>query len=205
MDFAARRTIIVGVLPFDVPPAAPRPCIGAFIVNSHFVLQRVEIRAREAFDQVHKTGVRETAPDKPEFFVVAYGIGHQRFSLPVSNGIAKVTGIQLVLRRMFPPRLHCDPAPIAVFPVDDENAIEFGLIDELHAIRNREKPHPTGRLTPRMGVVQSTPRPAVLVKSSRPVLKRNLFQRQISRQARASRPDWTTASNIPNTLTARRP
>src|SRR4029079_10233743 len=58
VDFATRGAIVVGILPLDIPAAAPGPCIGALVVDGHFVLQRIEIGASESFNEVHITGMR---------------------------------------------------------------------------------------------------------------------------------------------------
>src|SRR4026208_280061 len=81
VDFATWRTIIVRVLPLDIPTAAPGARIGALVTDRHFVFQRVEIGACEAFGEVHVTGVRRPASDKPEFLIVSNRIDDQGFSL----------------------------------------------------------------------------------------------------------------------------
>src|SRR5207244_2263754 len=123
-------------------------------------------------------------------------------ALPVADRIAEVTRIEQVLWRMFSPGLHRDPAPIAVFAIDDENAAEFGLVDELHSIRDGEEAHTAGGLAPGMRIVEATPGSAVFLKCPRPILERNLFQRKIRRQARAAGADRTAACDIPESLNA---
>src|SRR5687767_14159746 len=100
---------------------------------------------------------------------------------------------------MLPPGFHGNPAPVPVFAGDDENAVQLGLIDELHAIRNREESHPARWLTSRMGIIEPASGSAVLVQSSGPILERHLLERQIARQAAS---DWTTAHVVPESLDA---
>src|SRR5688572_21524147 len=55
---------------------AARPCrrVRAGIVDRHFILQRVEIGAREAFDQVELLSMRTALPVHPEPRVVTHRI-----------------------------------------------------------------------------------------------------------------------------------
>jgi hypothetical protein len=66
-------------------------------------------------------------------------------------------------------------------PVDDEDPAELRLIDDLHAVRDGEEAHASGRLTPHVRVVEPAALPPVLVQGARPVLERDLVDRQIAR------------------------
>ena len=85
VDFAARGAIVVGVLPRNGPAAAPGPRLRTLVVDGHLILHRVEVGAREPFDEVHVAGVRQTTADEPELLVETDGIHDQRVALPVPD------------------------------------------------------------------------------------------------------------------------
>src|SRR5688500_11216255 len=145
--------------------------------------------------------MRQPAADEPELLVEAYGVDDERVAFPVTDRIAEIAGDQIVFGRMLAPRFHRDPAPVPVFPIDDEDALQLGLIDELHAVRHGEKPHPSRRLAARMRIVEPAPRAAVVVQRPRPLLERDLVEGQVAGQS--ARPDWTAAGDVPESLDAR--
>src|SRR4051794_28461289 len=99
---------------------------------------------------------------------------------------------------MGPSRLHGDSTPVAVLAVDDEDATEFRLVDELHPVRDGKEPHASSRLTASMWVVQPAALLSIVVQSSCPLLERHLIQRQIARQAAGT--DWTATGHVPESL-----
>src|SRR5215208_4713489 len=102
---------------------------------------------------------------------------------------------------MFSSGFHGDPAPIAILAVDDEDATELGLIDDLHAVWNGEESHPARRLTTRVRIVESAAGTPVLVERSCPLLKGNLVEREIRRQPAGS--NRAPGHDIPESFDAR--
>src|SRR5205814_481165 len=58
VEFAARRPVVNGRLPVDVPTAGPRPRIRARVVHCHGVLDSVHVDAGVALGEVEKPRVR---------------------------------------------------------------------------------------------------------------------------------------------------
>src|SRR6188474_3000052 len=99
---------------------------------------------------------------------------------------------------MLPPRLHGNPPPVAILAVDDEDPIEFGLVDDFHAVRDGEEPHAAGWLAARMRIVKAAALLSVLIERPCPILKRHLVQRQVARQA--GRSNRIAGHHVPESL-----
>src|SRR5262245_51171958 len=64
--FATWRVVVVHSLPGNQPATGPWPCISALVVNRRFIFEGVVIHTRETFDEMKKTGVRQTASNHPK-------------------------------------------------------------------------------------------------------------------------------------------
>src|SRR5206468_11079472 len=80
--------------------ARPRRGVGAGIIDGHFILQRPEIDARQAFDQVEPVGMRQSVPVHPKHFIETDRVHDQGIPFPVADGVPVVAGFQLL--RMSP-------------------------------------------------------------------------------------------------------
>ena len=96
--------------PAQVEIALPRRGIGAGIVDRHFVLDRVRIGAREAFQCPESFRVRVSAPVDPEALVETCGVDDQRIAFPPADGVAVETGLEILRMR---PAVRVD-SPIGV-------------------------------------------------------------------------------------------
>src|SRR5262245_53324939 len=85
--------------PSQVEAAGPRLRVRAGIVESNFVFQSSGVRTRKAFGQVKTIRVGQSIAAHPEFFVEADSVDDQRIAFPTANGVAVVTGDQIL--RMF--------------------------------------------------------------------------------------------------------
>ena len=67
-------------------------------------LQRGLIQAGKAFDDVKLLRVWQSPPVKPESFVEAHRIDHQRVAFPFAGGVSEITRIEI---RGMPPCHPC--------------------------------------------------------------------------------------------------
>ena len=68
VDFAAGGVVVVDGLPGNEPAARPRTCVSAFVVDSHFILERVVVYAREPFDQMQVASCAGGRRGSPRIF-----------------------------------------------------------------------------------------------------------------------------------------
>ena len=200
MDFAVGRVVVVRRLPVDVPAALERPRIRALVVDRDFVFDSVHVDARVALDEMQEPRVRHPVPEGPEFLVEPDGVDDERVAFPVADRIAEVAGVQIVVRRMLPARLHRDPFPVAVLAIDHEDAVVLGILKELRSVRRGQEPEPAGRLTPRVRIVQAIPEVAVLVQSLGPGAERHFGDVEIRRQRIARLADELAVEGVPEPL-----
>ena len=149
--------------------------------------------------------MREAAADHPESFVESDSINDESLAFPVTDGIAEITRDDHVLGWMFSSRIHGDPAPVPIFAGDQEEAIEFGLVDDIEPVWNGEETHAAGGIAPGMRIIQSVARLAILIKRARPVLEGNFVKREIRWQRRSVPSEDVSLHDIPETLFGRAP
>ena len=126
--------------------------------------------------------MRQPAADHPEFLAEPDRVDDERVAFPVADRIAEVAGIQLVLGWMLTARLHRHALPLAVFAREQEHAIELGLLEELHPVRDGKESHAARRLTAHVRIVEPAAEPAELVKRLGPRPEGDLLERRIRRQ-----------------------
>src|SRR5262249_44786294 len=101
---------------------------------------------------------------------------------------------------MFSAGFHRNAAPVAVFPRDEEDAVELRLIHNVQAVRNREKPHAAGGKTTRVRIIKPIAGSSEFEKSLGPVLERNFFVQEIRRQRSTGPSIYRTRTDIPETF-----
>ena len=78
--------------PLDGPTAGPASSVRPWIIDSHFIPQRVQVGPRKFFDQVERFGMGKAATRHPELLIEADGIHDQRVAFPSSNRGSVVAG-----------------------------------------------------------------------------------------------------------------
>src|SRR5262245_20541863 len=96
---------------------------------------------------MQEPGVRQAPPEGPELLVECDRVHRRPGACPAADGVAEVARVEVVRRWMLPAGIHRDPLPGAVLPVDQDDAIELGLLDELGAVGRGEETDAPGRLT----------------------------------------------------------
>src|SRR5678810_1048334 len=103
---------------------------------------------------------------------------------------------------MFTTGFRGDSAPVAVFAGDEEDAIELRLIDDIQTVRHREESHAACGVAAGVRIVQAVSGLPILVKSARPILKRNFVQRQVRWKSRTVASEDVPLHDIPKALLA---
>src|SRR5215831_12050031 len=82
--------------PPERPTGPPGTRIGARVVHGQIVLERVEIRTRDSFDQLQLIGVRQSAVSEPEVLVKPARINNKRPGVPLRDGPAIVQRVLVI-------------------------------------------------------------------------------------------------------------
>src|SRR5690606_24901026 len=129
--------VLVGY-PLLRPRRGPRARVRPRVVDRDLVSERVDVRARDALDQMQRLGVRIAFTVQPEPLVEADRVDHERVAFPVSDRVTEVARIQQLARRMLSP-VHVDLAPRARRAAgQDVDALDRRHLDDLEPERHRE-------------------------------------------------------------------
>src|SRR5205085_2673784 len=124
---AIRDRQILARHPLQRPARRPRARVRAGIIDRNVVLQRIEVGARESFDQVKLLGVGKAAVAEPEFLIEARRIDDERFPVPSSSCIAVIKRIRIVATELasLRPSIRVNEMPIVIAAAGhDENPAE---------------------------------------------------------------------------------
>src|SRR5436309_1448455 len=161
----------------DPPPGFPRRCVGAGVIDRHFVPHGVEVRTRKALDRVKSVCVRHPFEiGNPHSFVVSDRVHDQRIAFEVADAVPVITGRQIL---WVTPAIHVNGAK-AVRPacLKDDELLQFREMHKLSPIRSRDLPKASGRFATRVGF--KLVGLAIVVDGPRPGLEGNLIQRGLS-------------------------
>src|SRR5439155_6443621 len=114
-----------------------------------FILDRIEIDAREALDGVKLFCMRQTSAIDPEVFAEAFRIDNQRVFLPMSDGVAIRRGIDFLGMRA---AIHIDHAKsVRTADIEDIDALEIRHVHEVDPIWSLKLTRQSGWMTTRVG------------------------------------------------------
>src|SRR5205807_2777729 len=105
--------------PLNSPASRPWSSVGTRIIHSYLILQCVQIRSRETFNQVKRFSMWQPAGPQPELFIETDGIRHQRVLLPMADRTAVIT--RHLLRGLTQrASIRIDDSPVAI-PAAQQN------------------------------------------------------------------------------------
>src|SRR5215813_5095771 len=118
--------------PAQVKAATPNLRICVRIVDRHFVLDRVEVRASETFNGVKFGRMRKAGPIDPEVLAKTDRIHDQRLAFLMSDGVAVLRRFKIC--RMLLGIHENRPEGVRSSHIEDIHALQFRYRYEVYAV-----------------------------------------------------------------------
>src|SRR6266702_7533155 len=117
------------------------------MVTSYFNVLK-SMRVKRSIRWSRPVGMRQSVPVHPKHFIETDRVHDQGIPFPVADGVPVVAGFQIL--RMSPSIHIDDPVRMRTSDIEDEDALEFGNVHNLYAVRCDKFPRSTRGLAARM-------------------------------------------------------